>query len=85
MDGLKVGEIKISTRGPQIGPNVHHTDEKLKNLKANFETINQHVSTLLSMVKTQPYVNIHCHTDFIQKFKHNIKIVQQFCKFNRKS
>jgi hypothetical protein len=33
MDGLKVGEIKISTRGPQIGPNVHHTDEKLKDQK----------------------------------------------------
>jgi hypothetical protein len=26
MDGLKVGETKISARGPQIGPNVHHTD-----------------------------------------------------------
>jgi hypothetical protein len=33
MDGLKVGEIKISARGPQIGPNVHHTDEKLKDQK----------------------------------------------------
>jgi hypothetical protein len=33
MDGLKVGEIKIFARGPQIGPNVHHTDEKLKNQK----------------------------------------------------
>jgi hypothetical protein len=30
MDGLKKREIKISTNGPQIGPNVHHTDEKLK-------------------------------------------------------
>jgi hypothetical protein len=30
MDGLKVGEIKISKRGPQIG---HHTDEKLKDQK----------------------------------------------------
>jgi hypothetical protein len=33
MDGLKVGEIKISARGPQIGPNVHHTDEKSKDQK----------------------------------------------------
>jgi hypothetical protein len=33
VDGLKVGEIKISARGPQIGPNVHHTDEKLKDQK----------------------------------------------------
>jgi hypothetical protein len=33
MDGLKVGEIKISARGPQIGPNVYHTDEKLKEQK----------------------------------------------------
>jgi hypothetical protein len=33
MDGLKVDEIKISPRGPQIGPNVHHTDEKLKDQK----------------------------------------------------
>jgi hypothetical protein len=31
MDGLKVGETKISARGPQ--PNVHHTDEKLKDQK----------------------------------------------------
>jgi hypothetical protein len=28
MDGLK-----ISARWPQIGPNVHHTDEKLKDQK----------------------------------------------------
>jgi hypothetical protein len=28
-----MGEIKISARGPQIGPNVHHTDEKLKDQK----------------------------------------------------
>jgi hypothetical protein len=33
MDGLKVGEIKISARGPQIGPNVHHTDEKFERSK----------------------------------------------------
>jgi hypothetical protein len=33
MDGLKVGEIKISARRPQIGPNVHHKDEKLKDQK----------------------------------------------------
>jgi hypothetical protein len=33
MDGLKVGEIKISARGSQIGPNVHHTDEKSKDQK----------------------------------------------------
>jgi hypothetical protein len=33
LDVLKVSEIKISARGPQIGPNVHHTDEKLKDLK----------------------------------------------------
>jgi hypothetical protein len=31
MDGwIKSGWGKISTRGPQIGPNVHYTDEKLK-------------------------------------------------------
>jgi hypothetical protein len=28
-----VGKINISARGPQIGPNVHHTDEKLKDQK----------------------------------------------------
>jgi hypothetical protein len=33
MDGLKVGEIKISARGLQIGPNVHHIDEKLTDQK----------------------------------------------------
>jgi hypothetical protein len=33
MDGLKVDETKISARGPQIGLNVHHTDEKLKDQK----------------------------------------------------
>jgi hypothetical protein len=33
MDGLKVGEIKISARVSQIGPNVHHTDKKLKDQK----------------------------------------------------
>jgi hypothetical protein len=33
MNGLKVGEIKISARGPQIGPNAHHTDEELKDQK----------------------------------------------------
>jgi hypothetical protein len=33
MDGwFKSGRDKISARGPQIGPNVHHTDEKLNNL-----------------------------------------------------
>jgi hypothetical protein len=32
IDVLKVGEIKISARGLHIGPNVHHTDEKLKDL-----------------------------------------------------
>jgi hypothetical protein len=26
---IKSGRDKISTREPQIGPNVHHTDEKL--------------------------------------------------------
>jgi hypothetical protein len=31
MDGwIKSGRDKISTREPQIGPNVHHTDEKLR-------------------------------------------------------
>jgi hypothetical protein len=39
MDGLKVGEIKFSARGPQIGPHVHHTDEKLKDQKeTNIQT-----------------------------------------------
>jgi hypothetical protein len=33
MDGLKVAEINISARGPQIGPNVNHTVEKLKDQK----------------------------------------------------
>jgi hypothetical protein len=34
MDGwIKSGRDKISARGPQIGPNVHHTDEKLKDQK----------------------------------------------------
>jgi hypothetical protein len=33
MDGLKVDETKISARRSQIGPNVHHTDEKLKDQK----------------------------------------------------
>jgi hypothetical protein len=31
MDGwIKNGRGKMSVRGSQIGPNVHHTDEKLK-------------------------------------------------------
>jgi hypothetical protein len=31
MDGwIESGRDKISAREPQIGPNVHHTDEKLK-------------------------------------------------------
>jgi hypothetical protein len=31
MDGwIKSGRDKISAREPQIGANVHHTDEKLK-------------------------------------------------------
>jgi hypothetical protein len=34
MDGwIKSGRDKILARGPQIGPNVHHTDEKLKDQK----------------------------------------------------
>jgi hypothetical protein len=35
MDGwIKSGrDKKISARGPQIGPNVHHTDEKSKDQK----------------------------------------------------
>jgi hypothetical protein len=28
---IKSGRDKISARGPQMGPNLHHTDEKLKN------------------------------------------------------
>jgi hypothetical protein len=31
LDGwIKTGRDKIYARGPQSGPNVHHTDEKLK-------------------------------------------------------
>jgi hypothetical protein len=30
---IKRGRDKISACGPQIGPNVHHTDEKLKDWK----------------------------------------------------
>jgi hypothetical protein len=38
MDGwIKSGRDNISTRGPQIGPNVHHTDEKLKDLKRQID------------------------------------------------
>jgi hypothetical protein len=34
MDGwIKSGRDKISACGPHIGPNVHHTDEKLKDQK----------------------------------------------------
>jgi hypothetical protein len=34
MDGwIKSGRDKISSRGPKIGPNVHHTDKELKDLK----------------------------------------------------
>jgi hypothetical protein len=34
MDGwIKNGRDKISSRGLQIGPNVHYTDEKLKEQK----------------------------------------------------
>jgi hypothetical protein len=34
MDGwIKNGRDKIFSRGPQIGPNVHYTDEKLKEKK----------------------------------------------------
>jgi hypothetical protein len=34
MDGwFKSGRDKISAHGPQIGPNVHHTHEKLKDKK----------------------------------------------------
>jgi hypothetical protein len=30
---IKSGRDKISARGPQIGPNVHNTDEKLRDQK----------------------------------------------------
>jgi hypothetical protein len=30
MDGLKMGEIKSPQVGHKTGPNVHHTDEKLR-------------------------------------------------------
>jgi hypothetical protein len=34
MDGwIKSGRDKIFARGPQIGPDLHHIDEKLKDLK----------------------------------------------------
>jgi hypothetical protein len=34
LDGwIKSGRDKISARGPQIGPSVQHTDEKLKDRK----------------------------------------------------
>jgi hypothetical protein len=74
MDGLKVGEIKISARGPQIGPNVHHTDKKLKDQK---ET-NRQIDRIRQYKKEEVFIRMNksrSHSESATRQRESILIV----------